>query len=103
MVENKIVENNLQLHAHMGSGFDTWIVQNNLDCDKRIVSFIKNGKGIIEMKVFSGYIEKKANSSISSISLRYDSFELFFGETWKNFQIIKRIIKSWDEPQWSRW
>ena len=57
-VQNKIVEYNLQRHAHNGSGFDTWIVSNNLPCDKHIVNLIKNGKGIIEMKVFNGYIQK---------------------------------------------
>ena len=47
------------MHAHNGSGFDTWIVSNNLPCDKRIIDIIKNGKGIIELKVFNGLIEKK--------------------------------------------
>ena len=48
-VNNKIVEYNLQLHAHNGSGFDTWIILNNLPCDRHIVGdIIKNGKGIIE-------------------------------------------------------
>ena len=42
-VKNKIVENNLQMHAHNGSGFDSWIVLNNLPCDKHIVDIIKNG------------------------------------------------------------
>ena len=46
--KGKVLEYNLQLHAHNGSGFDTWIVLNNLPCDKRIVNIIKNGKGIIE-------------------------------------------------------
>ena len=55
-VKNKIVEYNLQMHAHNGSGFDTWIVLNNLPCDKHIVDIIKNGKGIIELKVFNGLI-----------------------------------------------
>ena len=36
-VKNKIVEYNLQLHAHKGSGFDSWIiffrVINNLTCE----------------------------------------------------------------------
>ena len=45
-VKNKIVEYNLQLHAHNRSGFDTWIIINNLPCDKHIVDIIKNGKGI---------------------------------------------------------
>ena len=58
-VNNKIVEYNLQMHAHNGSGFDTWIILNNLPCDKHIVGdFIKNGKGIISLKIFNGYIEK---------------------------------------------
>ena len=47
------------MHALNGNGFDTWIVLNILDCDKRIVNVIKNGKRIIELKVFNGYIEKK--------------------------------------------
>ena len=58
-VKKKIVEYNLQMHAHNGSGFDTWIVLNNLPCDKHIVDIIKNGRGIIELKVFNGLIEKK--------------------------------------------
>ena len=36
-VKNKIVDYSLQLHAHNGSGFDTWSVLNNLPCDKHIV------------------------------------------------------------------
>ena len=59
-VNIKLVEYKLQLHARNGSGFDTWIILNNLRCDKHIVGdIIKNGKGIIELKVFNGYIEKK--------------------------------------------
>ena len=63
-MKNKKVEYNLQLHAHNGSGFDTWIVLNNLDCDKRIVNIIKHGKGLTEMNVFNGYIEKQKNKSL---------------------------------------
>ena len=57
--KNKILELNLHLNAHNGSGFDPWIVLNNLPCDKRIVNIIKNGKSIIEIKVLNGYFEKK--------------------------------------------
>ena len=38
--KGKVLEYNLQLHAHNGFGFDTWIVLNNLPCDKRIVNII---------------------------------------------------------------
>ena len=58
VVKNKIVEYNLQLHAHNGSGFDTWIILDNLPCDKHIVNIIKNGKSIIELKAFNGLIHK---------------------------------------------
>ena len=45
--KGKVLEYNLQLHAHNGSGFDTWIVLNNLPCDKRIVNIIKTIKVLL--------------------------------------------------------
>ena len=60
-VKNEIVEYNLQLHAHNGSGFDTWIILNNLRCAKHIVDISKNGKGIISLKIFNGYIDNGKN------------------------------------------
>ena len=56
--KGKVLEYNLQLHAHNGSGFDTWIVLNNLSCEKKNINLINNVKGIIELKVSNGYIEK---------------------------------------------
>ena len=67
--KGKVLEYNLQLHAHNGSGFDNWIVLNNHPCDKRIVNTIKSGKVIIELKVFSGYIEK--NKKLISQNLHF--------------------------------
>ena len=59
-VKNKLVEYNLQMYAQNGSGFDTWIILNNFPCDKHIVGdIIKNGKSIIELKVFNGLITNK--------------------------------------------
>ena len=58
-IDNKIVEYNLQLHAHNGSGLDTWLILNNLACEKHIVDINKNGKGIISLRVFNGYIQSK--------------------------------------------
>ena len=43
----KLLENNLQLHAHNGSGFDTWTVLKNLPCDKRIVNIKKMEKALL--------------------------------------------------------
>ena len=47
----KIVENNLQIYAHNGNVFDSWIILINLPCDKHTVDINKNGKGIISMRV----------------------------------------------------
>ena len=55
-VKNKTVDYNLQLHAHNGSGFDTWIILNNLHSDKHIVDINKIGKGFNSLRVFNGYI-----------------------------------------------
>ena len=64
-VKNKIIVYNFQLHAHNGSGFDTWIILNNLSCDKHIVDIIKIGKGFIELKVFNDLIHKKINKFLN--------------------------------------
>ena len=53
----EFVEYNLQLHAHNGSVFDTWIILNNLSCDKHIVKIIEDGKDITSLKVINGYIQ----------------------------------------------
>ena len=64
-VKNKIVEYNLQMHADNGSGFDTWVVSNNLPCDKHIVDIIKNGKGIISLEIFNVLIQKSINKFLN--------------------------------------
>ena len=52
--------------AHNGSGFDSWIILNNLPCDKHIVDIFKNGKRIISLRVLNGYEQNnKTNSSLS--------------------------------------
>ena len=47
-----IVEYNLQLKAHNGSWFDKWVVLTNLSRWYRILSFIRNRKAIISLKVY---------------------------------------------------
>ena len=56
-ISRKIFDYYSQFHAHNGPGFDTWIVLNSLPCDKRFVDIIKNGKGLISLKVFIGNIQ----------------------------------------------
>ena len=77
-VKNRIVEHNLQLHAHNGSGFDTWIDFNNLPCDKWIVNIVKNGKVNIELKIFHGLVEKNKKQITQYLLFRCDKTHLFY-------------------------
>ena len=56
-VKNKIVEYNLYLIAHNGSGFDSYVVLNNLTQWRSVVKPIKNGAGIVSLKIFNGYVD----------------------------------------------
>ena len=49
-VKNKIVEYDLYLIAHNGSGFDSYVVLNNLPKWRSVVKLIKNGAGIVSLK-----------------------------------------------------
>ena len=55
-INNKIVKYNLYLIAHKGSGFDSYIVLNNLP-QWRTFKLIKNGSGIVSLKIFNGYVD----------------------------------------------
>ena len=95
-VKNKIVEYNFQLHAHNGSGFDTWIILNNLDCDKHIVNLIKNGKGIIELKVFNRYIQKGNRQIPQYLHFRCGMTHLNYSlkNLGKTFRLQKELLKT---------
>ena len=56
-LKNKIVEINLYLIAHNGSGFDSYIVLKNIPQWLSVVKLIKNGAGIISLKIFNGYVD----------------------------------------------
>ena len=54
-----LCEYELKLIAHNGSGFDSWIILNNLPEWCTIVSMIKTGKGIISLKILTAmYVVK---------------------------------------------
>ena len=56
-VRNKIVEYNLYLIAHNGFGFDSYVVLKNLPQWRSVVKPIKNGAGIVSLKIFNGYVD----------------------------------------------
>ena len=57
-VKNRIVEYNLYLIAHNGSGFDSYVVLNNLPQWRNVVKLIKNARGIVSLKIFNGYVDE---------------------------------------------
>ena len=57
----KIVKYKLYLIAHKGSGFDSYVVLNNLPQWRTVVSLIKNGSGIVSFKQFNGYVDQNKN------------------------------------------
>ena len=96
-VNNKIVENILQMHAHNGSGFDTSIILNNLPCDRHIVGdIIKNGKGIIEMNMFNGLIYKNNKQIPQYLHFRCGMTHLNYSlkKLGKTFELPKDLLKT---------
>ena len=57
-VNNKIAKYNLYLIAPKGSGFDSYVVLNNLPQWRTVVSSTKNGSGIVSLKLFNGYVDQ---------------------------------------------
>ena len=57
-VNNKVVNWNLYLLAHKGCGSDSYVVLINLPQWRTIVSLIKNGSGIVSLKIFNGYLDQ---------------------------------------------
>ena len=58
-VKKKTVEYNLYSIAHNESGLDCYVVLNNLPQWRNVVELIKNGAGIISLKIFNGYVDEK--------------------------------------------
>ena len=94
-IRNKVVEYNLQSHAHIGSGFDTWIILNNLPCDKNIVDIIKNGKGNISLRVFNGYIQDNKKQNPQYLIFRCGMTHLNYSlkNLGKTFKLPKELLK----------
>ena len=56
-INNKIVKYNLHLIAQKGSGFDSYVILNNLPQWRTVVSLIKTGSGIVSLKIFNSYVD----------------------------------------------
>ena len=96
-VNDKTVEYNLQMHAHNGSGFDTYVILNNLPCDKHIVGdIIKNGKSIISLKIFNGYIYNGKKQIPQYLIFRCGMTHLNYSleKLGKTFKLPKELLKT---------
>ena len=62
------IEYEMKMIAHNGSGFDSWIILDNLPEWCRITSMIKTGKGIINMKIYNGICNVKTNKEGEIVS-----------------------------------
>ena len=56
-ISNKVVKYKLYLIAHKRNGFDSYVVLNNLP-KWRTFKLIKNGSGIVSLKIFNGYVDQ---------------------------------------------
>ena len=107
-VKNEIVEYILQMHAHNGSGFDTWIILNNLPCDKHFVDIVRNGKSFFELKVYNGLIQKNIKQSPQYLHFRCGMTHLNYSlkKLGKTFNLPKELLKTemdhdgMDEKNW---
>ena len=84
------------MHAHIGSGFDTWIILNNLPCDKQIVDIFKNGKVIISLKISNGLIEKNNKQIHQNLIFRCGMTHLNYSlkNLGKTFKLPKELLKT---------
>ena len=72
-------------------------ILNNLRCDKHIVGdIIKNGKSIIELKVFNGYIEKNNKQIPQYLHFRCGMTHLNYSlkKLGKTFKLQKELLKT---------
>ena len=58
-VKKEIFEYNTCLIAHNGSCFDSHVVLNNVLQWRNVVNLIKNGAGIVSLKIFNDCVNKK--------------------------------------------
>ena len=76
-VINKIVDCNLYMKAHNGSGFDSYEVLNNVPQWRRVVNLIKNGAAIVSLKMFIGYVDEKFPKNTPKVHFRCGRVHIF--------------------------
>ena len=69
---------------------------NNLPCDERIVIIIKNGKRIIELKIFDGYIQNTKKQIPQYLHFRCCMTHLNYSlkKLGRTFKLQKQLLKT---------
>ena len=90
--ERKNLENNLKLHAD-NERIDTWILLNTLLYDMRIFIIIKNGKLIIELKIFIGFLQNNSKQIPQNLLFTYvmTLLKYFSVKLGKTFNLQKEL------------
>ena len=89
-VNNKIVEYDLYLIAHNGSGFDRYVVINNFPQWPSVVNLIKNRAGLVSLKIFNRYVDQNGKT-LSMYILDVEEFILI--------RVSKKIGENYKLPE----
>ena len=67
-----------------------------MSCDNRFVNIIKNGKGIIELKIFKGYIQYSHRHTPQYLHFRCGMTHLQYSpkKLGKTFKLQKELLKT---------
>ena len=94
LIDDKVVEYRLRIHAHNGSGFDVWIILNNLTWERDICKIIKSGKGIFSINIFTGYVINDKNKSLPQcVYFEYGITHLFYSLEKSGTNYKKKYLK----------
>ena len=92
----KIVDYNLQLHGHNVSRFVTRITLNSIPRDKYFVDNTNNGKGIIYVRFFNGYLDNNKKQIFQYLIFRcgMTHFNYSLKTLGRTFKLEEELLKT---------
>ena len=79
-VNIEIVNYNLTLIAHNGSGFDSYVVLKSLSQWRKFNILLKNRVGVVSLRIFNGFVDKDEKSSIWAFQTYKTAYQYFLDE-----------------------
>ena len=96
-VNNKSSDYNLYILVHNDSGFDSYLVLNNIPQLMTIVSLIKNWSAFVFFKIFNGYVDQ--NKKFRNLFIFYvEEFILIF--RWKKICFFINYNQVYLKKKW---